>query len=368
MVAWTLPNDGPLTDEQRRAAMGNFKRYIDKRSFTIADVAHELGTPKASTIRELTLGTYREGSDAHIRTLNNWIEQNARRRAVKLKNDFDSTTKVAKDIFNVARMVRENSTMGLVFGPAGIGKSRCSQAVYEVTAGAILVRTLNSTRTPKGLIGALADVLHCRSAHRNAEHAKQTQEERVIAKLAESNRLIIIDEAHKLTTDAVEVLRDIHDAAGVPILLVATRDLHTRILRSLTPDLGQLYSRFDIILSLVQGHDPNGGDGKKPLFTIEQIKKICAQPQIRLARDAEEYLSDIANQLGYGSMRRCKIVLVNGARAARKRQGVSDEDPVTVHAEDLERAEGRLRSDRTEREMAAQRRRRLQSQAQAQEA
>ena len=79
---------------------------------------------------------------------------------------------------------------------------------------------------------------------------------------------------------------------------------------------------------------------------------------IRLSTDATRYLQDIANQLGYGSLRRCKILLRNAARRARNRQGLGDEAKVTVMAVDLEWVEARFRQEATAQDLVNQRRQR----------
>ena len=74
--------------------------------------------------------------------------------------------------------------------------------------------------------------------------------------------------------------------------------------------------------------------------------------------DAGRHLQDVANMLGQGSLRRCKMLVQNGARKARKRQGVGEHDPVTVIADDLEWVESRLRREASERETVQDCRRR----------
>ena len=106
-------------------------------------------------------GVYRENADEHIRTLNMWVEQHARQQAATLTDKFVETT-VAKDILHVARLVRENQTMGLVVGPTGIGKTRCAQAVHETIVGSIYVMVICGVTHAKGLTGALAGTLGVR--------------------------------------------------------------------------------------------------------------------------------------------------------------------------------------------------------------
>jgi hypothetical protein len=82
------------------------------------------------------------------------------------------------------------------------------------------------------------------------------------------------------------------------------------------------------------------------------------EPPIRLAPDAAKYLQDLANDLGHGSLRRCRVLLANAARRARKRLSLADGDTVTVSAADLEWVDTHTRHEASEREAVADRRRR----------
>ncbi len=139
--------------------------------------------------------------------------------------------------------------------------------------------------------------------------------------------------------------------------LLATRDLHDRILKDRDPDHGQLYSRFGVVHHLTEGHDAYGGQGKA-LYTLADIKALYDEPPVRLSKDATEYLHGVANDLGGGSLRRCKELVQSGARRARKRQGLEDGDKVMVTAADLDFAETRMRSTQSDRQAIADRRRR----------
>ena len=232
MAAWMLPNKGTLSDAQRRQAMENFSRYITLHGIKVAAVAHQLGTPRATTIGELLKYKWREGSDDHIRKLNMWVEQHTRAAAASLTDDFVMTG-VAKAMFKRAQLIRENGTMGLLLGPTGIGKSRCLQAIHEEIVGSIYIRVDHKRRHPKGLTSAIAQQLGVRSVSdstaRNQQHYNQF--ERVVNALINSNRLLILDEAQKLGDEALEALRDLYDETGIPIMLVATKDLYERIRR-----------------------------------------------------------------------------------------------------------------------------------------
>lgn len=370
MAAWTLPNEGTLAEAQRKAAMQNFVEYCRRHKITYHDVAHQLGSPRYTLIRDLTKGVFRDGADTHIRTLNNWVEQHARQQKAKIEGTF-VTTKVARDMQNIARMVRENQTMGLVFGSTGIGKTRCAKALHETYVGSIYLCVMYGKQFPSALLSALADKLDCRSAvsmvGRSSGGGKvfRNQIERVVARLESSNRFLIIDEAHQLPDSSLEVLRSLHDETGVPILLVATKELADRVHQMASPDAGQLHSRFDIIVPLTQGHELHLGDGNRALFTIEDIKKLYQQPPIKLSPDAANYLLDIANEFGHGSLRRCRVLLMNAARRARKRQSLDDGDEVTVTADDLDYTERKLRPSAYDIEVLENRKTRVRAAASA---
>ena len=360
-AAWMLPADGPLSDEQRRDAMENFVRYIKMHLVQVFEVARQVGKPTAAIIRELMGGHYRAEADESIRRLNMWIEQDARRRASTPRTTFVET-KVAKDLFAVARIVREQSTMGMAVGASGIGKTHCAIALRDKFVGTVYVRVMRGSHTASGLLSAIAGALDVRIAGAAWSRKRRTQLERVIDTLTDSGRLVMIDEAHKLSNDAIELLRDIHDTTACPMLLLATKDLHDRIVQDADPDHGQVYSRFGVVVHLALGHDM--GSGGKPLYSIDDIRALYNEPQLRLATDAARYLTDLSNRLGEGSLRRCKALVVNAARRARHSIGSAklrrnrewwavptllrrrcdlDADAVTVTADDLAWVEATLR-------------------------
>jgi len=358
MAGRILPNEGPLTEDQRREALANFINYCRLNEITYEEVGRAVGSPKATAIGELVKGVRRANADNHIRKLNLWVEQDARRRAASLSDRFITTTHVAKTMFNVARLVVEGQAMGMAIGPSGIGKSRCAEALYEKYVGAILLRIHNKSKTAIGLIAALARQLGVQGTpKKGSRHEYLPVFDRILDTLRNSNRLIIIDEAHLLHDDALNVLRDIFDIAGVPILLLATKDLQHRIERDADPDYGQLYSRIDVVYPLTEGRDIFGGEDDKPLFTMDDIRKLYDQPPVRLAKGVTDYLFRVVNQLGRGCLRRGKRLVVAAAIRARNRKNLADNEQVTIGIEDLQWVEHKLRPSAYEQDAVAHRQR-----------
>lgn len=66
----------------------------------------------------------------------------------------------------------------------------------------------------------------------------------IIAKLKNSGRVIIVDEAQHLTTRAIEHLRSISDLSGVGICFVGNEQIYSKLLGTRKSDYAQLFSRI----------------------------------------------------------------------------------------------------------------------------
>jgi hypothetical protein len=134
--------------------------------------------------------------------------------------------------------------------------------------------------------------------------------------LAGSPRLIILDEVHKLCTGTaanddrvLTILRDLHDHTGCPMLLCGTTDLvaylERRQAKGFEP-LSQIRRRIGIARDLAER--ASGGDGGpgEPLFTVDEVRRMFAGQQMRLASDAARYLAMLANLPDSGHVGTCR--------------------------------------------------------------
>ncbi len=88
--------------------------------------------------------------------------------------------------------------------------------------------------------------------------------------------------------------------------------------------------------------------GGKPVVSLDDIVKLYHRGKVKLSNDAKHYLFDLANKLGDGSLRRCKLLVMNAVRRARKRQELGPDAPVTIMADDLAYVETRFRQEDAE--------------------
>ena len=115
--------------------------------------------------------------------------------------------------------------MGCFYGPAGFGKTMAS--IYSANArGACLVQC-ESTWTVKTLCLVILEELGLKPARTTPEMSRQIQQA-----LAQDDIPLIVDEADFLVSKkSVEILRDIYEKSGVPVILVGEEALPSKLRR-----------------------------------------------------------------------------------------------------------------------------------------
>ena len=121
--------------------------------------------------------------------------------------------KNTQDILNLTRKAHIRRTIGLITGRAGFGKSMALRSYWRRNTDAIYVE-VDGAYNAKELLKELA--INCN--YNGTGHLNKLKKE-IIEKLEGSGRFIIIDQAEYLPTKALDLLRTIHDKAGVGLLL-----------------------------------------------------------------------------------------------------------------------------------------------------
>lgn len=168
-------------------------------------------------------------------------------------------TKEHRRFTEFANVIRRHRTIGLCFGPAGVGKTLSArryanwnlaepllqtwgerhpsdQKVYNALARS---RALFHTPPVSGTLRELRNDLDRLTGRVNAciEQSKANDGER-FASQTSMVELVIIDEAERLSTAAVEHLRDTFDRTNIGLMLIGMPGIEKRMAR-----YPQLYSR-----------------------------------------------------------------------------------------------------------------------------
>jgi len=115
--------------------------------------------------------------------------------------------------------------MGLIYGPTGYGKST-SATWFVNQCNGIYVRAM-AMWCPSAMLAAILRELDIEQYGNNAVMC-----DRIIENLARHNRPLFIDEADYLLDSKrmVETLRDLHDMATVPVILIGMDGIQRKLL------------------------------------------------------------------------------------------------------------------------------------------
>lgn len=170
-------------------------------------------------------------------------------------------TKEHRRFTEFANTIRTHRTIGLCFGPAGVGKTLSArrhanwdlaepllqtwgprepsdETVYAALARS---RTVFHTPTVGGTLRELRkdlDLMTSRVDICIKQHGSPTSDGKCFVSRDSMVELIIIDEAERLSTSAVEHLRDMFDRTNIGLMLIGMPGIEKRLAR-----YPQLYSR-----------------------------------------------------------------------------------------------------------------------------
>lgn len=356
IVAGARVNDGvtgmeavALSPQERTSIRERVRRYLDEKGKAQAALAKGIGEPP-STVSQVLSGTYPEGkgggvakSDEILYRLDRFISDEAGRERAPKPSGF-AWTSVANDIKGVATFANEISTMAVVVGSAGIGKTLCCEALLSIFPGSIMVTASDVTRTASAFLAELA-VRMKMTPRGQVTHDRR----RVVSLLHDSHRLLIVDEAHLLAKVPLNTIRQLHDETKIPVLLVGLPAL-TKLLQQGRGDDSSgatLYSRVGMYCDLEERC--RAGDGE-PLYGIDDIRKVFAKSLIRITHDGFKWLSAVANIPEEGGLRRAARALVAALCVAQRGGKGADE----IGAKELNEACRLLLGSERSRSIAAQ--------------
>ncbi len=301
-----------LTTAQIATCRAMLKQYIAQHNISITFVAKAVGK-STSTISQFLAAKYRGDQASLGFAVHNWMHQDLKRRRAPSFDGF-VLTKVAKRIYVAINFATETSRIAIIHGPAGIGKTMTVNAYRARNTNCLFVRVTAGSQNASGLLQKLGYQLSI-----TTPHWIRTLMSLICGKLDETNRLIIVDEAHRLAYDALEALRDIHDQTGCPIALIGTAKIAHKIddgLRDAKQWItDQFSSRICIRCNLMRDVESDGGG--KLLFSVAEINKIFDAQRLRLRPEASRWLAKLASTSGFGGLRIVRGILTMAQRAKK---------------------------------------------------
>lgn len=269
-----MKSDSPSTlSPQPSALPDRLRSYItahppiDGKPFSNADAAREFGY-SASMVSKFLSGKL-EGDTTRFQNVIEDILKSAAARQQENLTLFE--TNVSRTVNATLERIRSNNSVGVISGPAGVGKT-CGIILYlQVYPSAIFITAARWQRDATALAGLLFAAVET-SGYDN----RTPRMDFVARKLKDSNRLLIVDNAHRLTIGALELLFDFHDQTGVGIALIGNPAVLDNIRKN-----DQQYSRCAI----------------KKEITLEKPAKVAAEMLRVSFPDASDDLRDLSEQV-----------------------------------------------------------------------
>lgn len=214
------------------------------------------------------------------------------------------STRLAEEVFGLAHRAIARRQMAAFIMHAGLGKTMALQALLQEYPGSVLITVTAARSTPRSYLQLWCREFRLKESGRIAE-----LQDRIGAFVKGTSRAVFIDEAHKLTTQALDVTREIWDLARIPVIFAGTPSLHQHMTaRPVGTDaselMDQLSSRVSMFRNLTYIEDADTG-AKQPCVTVEDIRKVYCRAKLRIAADGVDFLYKLANAPGAGGLRVC---------------------------------------------------------------
>lgn len=210
--------------------------YLAKSGISQSKVAQDIGK-STSYLSQWINGKFPANIVEFDTAIQSWLDMQKEKESLKtLKTPFVPITN-ARVVFGILNRARIDHKIILITSESGYGKTESLKEFSRRNAGTILIET-DSTFSSKILIGYL---------HKNLGYSGRgtthSMLEEIITSLSGSSRLIIIDEADRLSYNSLELLRRLHDKSKIGIALVGAPVLVENI-RGSRGEFAQLYTRI----------------------------------------------------------------------------------------------------------------------------
>ncbi len=205
-----------------------------------ADMSRELGISPSALSKWLNKKP--EGDIVSLESLvADWLKSRPAREKLKLAL---FPTAVSRRLASHLEHVRRTNGVAVITGPAGLGKT-CAAKIYFAENPTSVLLTAAAYR---GNAAAMTRLLWNQVSTRGWKRRDGPRADYLVEKFRESNRLIVVDNCHRLTRGAIEWLFDFHDDTGCSLAFIGNPVFHSTLER--LADNDQHLSRTGIFPNL----------------------------------------------------------------------------------------------------------------------
>lgn len=214
------------------------KQYIEQNNVTQVHFGKLVGVGE-STISRWFKGTYPSPEKINAK-VQEFLEKEAVRETITETKDIPFVmTAISKQIWGALEYGRIQRTISVIYGDAGIGKTRTMREWAADKTDVIVITANPAVKSPKGFFKYLAKQLKTTTRGSIDDIVMD-----IMDKLMLSDRTIVIDEAQHLVRETLELVRSINDATGTAISLIGNEMIYNKMLGKQQAEFAQLFTRI----------------------------------------------------------------------------------------------------------------------------
>ena len=197
----------------------------------------------ASAVSQFLSGNYQIGGGEIVTAVSQWLDREDARISAASADGMPPAgwleTTVARRITSQLERSHRKRTFGMITGDAGVGKTITLEHYAKHNRAAVLVRADMTADRPAYLLAEIGDVLGIRVPANLFEAQRRVRDA-----LKDTDRLLIIDEAQRLSGRSVEGVRDLIDRCKIGVVLVGNDAIQAQVYGSGQAAFAQHSSRL----------------------------------------------------------------------------------------------------------------------------
>lgn len=234
--------DGNDRVEQARIALST---YITKHKLTQGEAAKRLGY-SGGAVSQFLRGQYPGNSEEVCTRVEELVAREATRQELpRVAGGSWRGTAIAEQVYGGLQWCHQRRRLGLITGDAGLGKTTALERYCEEHRSALLLRADMTCARPHYLLRALGAALGARVPSDQFAAAIAVRDA-----LRGTDRLVIIDEAQRLSAAGLEAIRDLHDGSGVGVVLCGNQAVQAGVYGSGQAAFAQHFSRLGLHIAV----------------------------------------------------------------------------------------------------------------------
>lgn len=228
--------------EQVRATV---RALMGREGHSQSQVAKQTGL-SATAISQFLNDKYKGDTEGVAATLDKWVR--GREVADEVTGQMPRPlgfvpTKTGIDITAALTYAHVAGDMVEVYGVPGVGKTFTAGHYRDEHPNVWIATMAPSRATVMMVLEEISVAVDAKVDMRGASAPRVARA--IVERLNGTQGLLIIDEAQHLPVDALEEVRSVHDATGVGVALMGSKELHDHLNgNSRSPHLAQLFSRI----------------------------------------------------------------------------------------------------------------------------